>query len=100
MIDDDGITLNCAGHILDGDGVGTGIQLISRNFVTIMNCDVTEFSVGIDIGSSSNNNTLKNNNTFDNEDDGIFLGDSNGNTVVGNTANENGVFGIILFHSD
>jgi hypothetical protein len=45
-----GVTLDCGGLTIKGRGVGTGISALSGEFVTIMNCVVDSFSIGIQVG--------------------------------------------------
>jgi len=98
IIGDEDITLDCKNHLLDGNGFGgTGIYIGGQSFVTIKNCNVTEYEVGI-LLNGADENTLKSNNAFEN-DFGIFLDGSNGNTLKANDASNNGS-GIILEFSD
>jgi len=124
VIDDDEITLNCDGHLLEGFGSGVpnmnGITIDGQNFVTIKNCDVTEFANGIFVDPNSDSNTIKGNNAFENmrgifldqsdwneikdnnvhnNGDGIFLLSNSNNTLADNHADHNG-FGIILDDSE
>jgi len=124
IIDDDEITLNCDGHLLEGFGSGVpnmnGIVIDGQNFVTIKNCDITEFANGIFVDPDSESNTIKGNNAFENmrgifldqsdwneikdnnfhnNGDGIFLISSSNNTLADNHADHNG-FGIILDNSE
>ncbi len=92
------ITLNCADHLLTGDGTGDGISLFGRTGVTIENCDVKNFALGIFLFGSSGN-TLTGN-TPSNNVDGIRLTNSNGNTLEGNTADSNTGSGIFLSNSN
>src|SRR5689334_17389669 len=69
-----GITLDCAGHnvsgIISSFRTSMGIVLEGRNGVTVENCQVTGFSVGIKLISSTNN-TLRGNVFNGNNNDGI-----------------------------
>ena len=49
----DGITLDCSGHAINGNG-NYGIVLDGRSSVKITNCNITRFSIGISISSSFN----------------------------------------------
>ena len=126
----DGITLDCAGHEVVGPAAPSeldiGIQVHFRSGVTVRNCDVSGFAIGISLHDTENttidSNTLHDNVTgdvpvgialngasgnvisanvaSDNAGDGIAVqvsaGDSTGNTLVGNTVTGNGRYGIIL----
>ena len=61
----DGMTLDCDGHSITGVGGDVGIELSGRTGVVITNCTVTNF------------------------DDGISLTNSDGNTLINNTASGN-----------
>ncbi|MBI5388812.1 right-handed parallel beta-helix repeat-containing protein, partial [Candidatus Woesearchaeota archaeon] len=60
----DNIILDCNGHSLRGNGTGTGITITSRNNVTIKNCSISSFQVGIPLRDSNVNlisDTITNN---------------------------------------
>jgi parallel beta-helix repeat protein len=89
-IDDDGITLNCAGHLLEGSGFGSGISLQDQNLVTIKNCHVKGFGAGIVLGGS-HGSTFTGNTANENINEGFFAFGSSGNTFKDNTASGNGI---------
>jgi len=95
----DNVTLDCNQHTITGSGSSNGINLVSRSGVTVKNCNVTGFSVGIKL-DASNGNTLTGNTANSNNSDGIVLFSSNGNTLTGNTANSNTLHGIFLSFSN
>ena len=45
-----GVTLDCGGLTIKGRGVGTGISALSGEFVTITNCVVDSFAIGVSVG--------------------------------------------------
>ena len=89
----DGITLDGAKHTLTGDGTGNGVLVDGRTGVTIKNVVVENFNVGIFL-DESNGNTLAGNLANSNSFTGIVLSDSDGNTLINNVANSNGQVGI------
>ena len=91
----DGITLDGARHTLTGDGTGNGVLLSGRTGVTVKNVIVKNFEVGIFL-SNSDGNTLTSNTANSNTGDGISLEGSDGNTLKNNTANSNVNEGILL----
>jgi len=136
--DYDGIWIQRSNVVLDGAGYtaqrsegkvggGSGIYLQGRNNVTIMNVEITHFSIGIEITGSSHDNVSGNiitanndygiwldsssNNNIENNivasngqlnqtmGDGIMLGSSSGNNVSGNYVTANGRMGIWLSDS-
>lgn len=123
----DNVTLDCAGHKVTGIGKGYGIVLSGRTGVTVRNCDVSgfvqgitlyesddntieenhahdntsdDFSVGIGIYGSSDNNTISKNLATGNGNQGIHVGMSEGNTIFRKSAISNGRTGIILHLAD
>jgi parallel beta-helix repeat protein len=86
-----------AGYTVKGSGTGTGIDLESVNNVTIKNTNITGFSSGIWLNSSSSN-TLLDNGITGNGLYGIGLNYSSSNTMSDNSASGNGV-GIYLYYS-
>ncbi|TSC75925.1 MAG: Uncharacterized protein G01um101430_95 [Parcubacteria group bacterium Gr01-1014_30] len=59
------VTLDCAGHRITGSGTGFGIYLNNKVGVTIKNCEVSSFSIGIESYQSSEV-TFENNDLFSN----------------------------------
>ena len=121
-ITQDNLTLDGAGHMIIGPGSGSGVYLSGRTGVTIKNLDIRRFEHGIYLLESSGN-TLTDNTALKN-DYGIYLDEnssgnmlsdntasnkyfgiiirhsSNNNTLIGNVANSNGLYGIVIRHSD
>ena len=97
-----GGTLKCTNNaILSGDGKGLGIFLDNVSGVgeTVKNCDIRHFSIGI-LLSESTGNTLKNNEVTGSTSRGsggiTLVKDSDKNTLLNNTANDNNGRGIAL----
>jgi len=106
IIDADGVTLDGDGHKVIGPGpyvmiwglyeecnisgprMPTGILLEGRTGVTVENCRVTGFSWGFFLGGSDGN-TLQGNTANDNAFVGFVLESSSNNTLLNNTANNN-----------
>ena len=100
------IVLNCAGHTISGSGPYFGIYLGGITGVTVKNCSVTGFTggtlgsggpVGVGFALLSSGNTLIGNTANDNYI-GFALGSPSGNTLIGSTANGN-FLGFILISS-
>lgn len=91
-----GVTLDCAGHVITGPAGSTqaGIHVVGVDSVTVVNCTVETFLVGIGL-ASSNGDTIKNNFALDNAV-GIALQGSNGNTVVSNDVSSNSNDGFLI----
>jgi len=49
----DGVTLDCQGNSIIGDGNGRGIVIDKRSDVTVLNCDVSNFATGIWLAGSA-----------------------------------------------
>jgi parallel beta-helix repeat protein len=100
IIEADGITLNGDGHMIIGPGSSNvligdprikwaftiGILLEERTGVTVKNCRVTGFGDGIYL-YDSDGNTLLNNTANDNVFTGFVLSSSSNNILLNNTAN-------------
>jgi len=90
------IVLDCNGKTITGlplpqpMAIG-GVNLQGRTGVTIKNCTLTSFMIGIGLSSSSNNIIL--NNTVNYDGEGIVLYDSRNNVIDSNTGGSNGVSG-------
>jgi parallel beta-helix repeat protein len=68
VIGADNVTLNCAGHSVIGPGSGFGIFATSSG-VTVTNCVVRGFELGIFLVGSSNS-SVTNDTAFDNTNQG------------------------------
>jgi nitrous oxidase accessory protein NosD len=87
----DGVTLNCAGHAVIGEGAGDGISVDANN-VTVRKCDVTSFATGIYTAARGGRILA---NTLNNNGEGLRLDGATGAAVSGNSANANDFWGII-----
>jgi parallel beta-helix repeat protein len=93
IIQKDNITLDGAGHTVQGTGSGTGIYMFERNHVTVRDISVKSKLYGICLEHSSDNTIMRSmteSGTF-----GIWLVDSARNNIVANNVTEN-YYGISL----
>jgi len=95
QIDSDGVTLDGNGRIIIGTGTGSGIFLSGRNNITIKNLDISKFTYGVFLWAS-NNNSITNNFSHNNYNDGIRIDDSWSNNIKDNTISYN-YFGIAIW---
>lgn len=122
VIGADDIVLDCDGYALNGPGSDIGILLDGRTGVTVKNCIVNRFSVGIlltdasanavfknsvsgstsvgsgavQLSNGSDGNVLKLNRSYANDGRGIAIIDSTGNLLEDNGVMGNGFRGIDL----
>ena len=83
-----GITLNCAGHTIYGEGANAGISLAGITGVTVENCKVKYFYYGFELTSSSGDILTRN--TANSNNYGFYLDTpSTTNTLRGNRATGN-----------
>ena len=91
------ITLDCNGHSITGTSTGYGIYISHKTGITIKNCNIVNFSVGIFLGYSSeiiiSENNIKSNYR------GIQFGsvagsDSNYTKIINNNISNNNEIGI------
>lgn len=87
------VVLDCNGATLNGTGFGRGIYAGDVRSVTIKNCNIQNYDIGID--THSEYSTITNNNLNSN-DNGLVLWQANGNTITKNHINSNAVHGIDL----
>lgn len=90
----DNIVLDCDGYSITGSGGGNGVTLSGRTGVTVKNCDVSNFDIGVYLSSSSSN-TLTGNAITDNNNIGIYLLSSNSNAVNQNKIHSNRFYDIV-----
>lgn len=90
-----GVTLDCAGHTLNGAGPGSGpgVELSGRRNVTIKSCRVTNFDSGLLVVATSGSRFM-NNVAESNRLSGFELYVSSGNVLAGNRADGNLVHGV------
>jgi parallel beta-helix repeat protein len=86
-----GVTLNCAGHLVSGEGSGVGIN-VAANGVSVTNCRVQAFDTGIHTNSDVTH-ILRNDVAHNGE--GIRLSGATNAAVSQNTATHNQLWGII-----
>jgi parallel beta-helix repeat protein len=87
------VVLDCNGATLNGTGFGRGIYAGDVRSVTVKNCNIQNYDIGIDTHSVYS--TITNNNLNSN-DNGLVLWQANGNTITKNHINSNAVHGIDL----
>ncbi|MEM3505599.1 MAG: right-handed parallel beta-helix repeat-containing protein [Archaeoglobaceae archaeon] len=89
---------------MTGSGSGKGI-LIQANNVTIANVNASAYDYGIYL-SSSNNSTIANCYTLNNDETGIYLNYTTNSTIANNTVSNNNQAqkwnsgGIVLYNSN
>ncbi len=108
------ITLDCNGHTVSGRRRGrgrppidpVGILLTNRKNVTIKNCHVRGFNIGIGLNGSKNNELMGNTATrasctpeVELCGNGFVLFESGKNKLTENTANDNGFSGFLVIDS-
>jgi parallel beta-helix repeat protein len=103
VIERNNIVLNGAGYTVSGSGSGDGITLTNISNVTINNMIIKNFGWGVYLWSPFDC-TLSGNTVTANNDNGIMLNNSPGNTLFGNnTLSGNNVvndgYGIFLYAS-
>ncbi|MBT3583199.1 PGF-pre-PGF domain-containing protein [Candidatus Woesearchaeota archaeon] len=91
------IIFDCAGFTVDGDSDtdGFGFFVNNTNNVTIKNCNISQFNVGIFLGNG-NNHTVTNVTSTYNAREGIYLLSSNFNTLANLTLSSNTQEGLQL----
>ena len=97
VITSDDVVLDCDGHTVEGPGDGEGISLLSVSNVSLVNCRITGFAIGVYV-SGGGFNEIRGNVVLANHDSQIRLENSDDNVITDNEAS-GGAFGIILFGS-
>lgn len=95
VIDDDDVTLDCAGYSVVGPDAFAGISVVNRTDVTVSHCVVSGFTVGIVVDGSTGT-TLENNTSSANSNAGFRLLQSSDSSVTSNVAKDNGLSGFFL----
>ena len=88
------ITLDCNGYTINGSGVNYGVSLNGKKQVTIKNCNIENYRVGIAVKRtryvSMIDNTLTSNRA------GIYIEESENDTILNNVVEGNAVFGMFF----
>lgn len=82
QIDNDGITLDGAGHSSIGGNTGSGVYLSWYDNVTVKNFNISHYAYGIILANSSNNSIFDN--TFSYNESGLYLNNSTANRILTN----------------
>ncbi|MCV0392646.1 MAG: right-handed parallel beta-helix repeat-containing protein [Nitrosopumilus sp.] len=99
VVSANGITLDGDGHSISGDGTGFGIDISSKNGITVTDTTISDFHLGVKLYFGTNN--VISDNFFSNNSENIQLRSfSNGNTISGNTISNSQTNGISLVDSD
>lgn len=95
VINSNNIVIDCMGYSIIGNGTGTGINITGFSNVTLRNCTITNFSVGVLKQNSQNGNFVSPMNVFGNSINFFIQNDplvvngnltfAPGNSVVQNT---------------
>ncbi|MBI5159164.1 right-handed parallel beta-helix repeat-containing protein [Candidatus Micrarchaeota archaeon] len=80
VIDADNVTLDCAGYSITGRGVGSGVNATGRKNITIKNCNIRSFLVGINF-TKTNNSLITNNTIFNSTYWGVYVDVSNNTNI-------------------
>ena len=99
VVERDSIIIDGAGYNLEGTGIGNGISLEGRKYVTIRNMAIRVFEIGIYLEASSICQIFMTNIsvTFDS---GILLNSSSGNNVSGSNIQFNRGFAAISLYKE
>lgn len=97
QIDADGITLDCDGHYVYGNGFGDGIYVAEKSYVTIKNCNVSDWRNGIYVYGGTSN--IIYNNSLDLNHSGIRLNLSSKAEIKNNDV-KGGSTPIVIFDGD
>jgi hypothetical protein len=89
IVVDSNITINCNGHSLIGNGSGSGIFILSKDNIEIINCTIANFTEGVSAGES--NNLLINTSIFYNNTNGITIDNGQFKNVYNNTFYNNDI---------
>lgn len=100
IIGADNVTLDCNDHAVKGNGVGDGINIAGRTGITVRNCVINDFAVGLRL-QFSDNNVIEDNTANNSVLWGFIVGEgSAGNMLLGNKAVSGAQDGFALFSHD
>ncbi|MBW2999948.1 RecX family transcriptional regulator [Candidatus Woesearchaeota archaeon] len=85
IIGADNLTINCNDHTISGNGNLVGINITNHDWITIKDCNISNFEYGV-FGNHTNYVSIYNNN-FTNNNYGVYLEDSNYTNITRNVFN-------------
>jgi len=97
VIERDNVTLDGADYMIQGAGVGIGVNLTNRSHITIKNVRIVKFETGIFLKNSYRNKLSGNDITYNR--DGVWLYGSSGNSIFWNNVANNNLAGVYLLNS-
>jgi parallel beta-helix repeat protein len=92
VVEKDDVVIDGAGYSLQGNGIGTGINLIGRTNVKVKKIEITNFFYGIYLNYSISN--IISNSSVQANFSGIFLSASSNNSIINCNITKNGSSGI------
>jgi len=100
VINANDVTLDCAGTKIHGNGTGRGIQGLAKNNTKIINCEITNYDIGIRYNKGTYSN-ISQNHIYNVTSTGIELTNSNHSTIDSNildnaTTSGSGKRGIVI----
>jgi parallel beta-helix repeat protein len=95
-------TFDCQGHSITGNNTeySRGVDLSQIENLTVRDCSISNYYVGIWATSSSSRDNHIINNTLTSNYMGVFLGGSHNNQILGNTVSGSTTEGIYVISSD
>ncbi len=99
IVGDNDLTIDCQGHLIDGNGTGIGIVNNGYDNVTIKNCTIREFGTGIYLYGAADYNKLEYNTVYSNTGHGISLNNSWWTDINQNNVHSNSYNGLYLYNS-
>ncbi|MBI5159166.1 right-handed parallel beta-helix repeat-containing protein [Candidatus Micrarchaeota archaeon] len=91
----DSITLDCNGYNVTGNGIGAGVNATGRKNLVIRNCNIRNFTVGINF-TKTNYSDITNNRVWNNSELGVYFTNSNSSNITSNNIHNNTVNAIWL----
>ncbi|GEM_PF-7097665 len=86
VIASDGVVLDCGGHTIRGTGDGTGILLSGVDDVTVRDCVVVGFGVGVLISGSDTSGNTVTESLVEGNSSGFVIAGASSNTLSANRA--------------
>ncbi|MBI5159163.1 right-handed parallel beta-helix repeat-containing protein, partial [Candidatus Micrarchaeota archaeon] len=94
----DSITLDCNGYSIASNGNGAGVNATGRKNIVIKNCNIRNFTVGVNF-TKTNYSDILNNQVWNNSLYGVYFTTSNSSNITSNNVYNNSGYGVYLAYS-
>ena len=99
IVEESGVTLDCDGHSISGDGSGAGVYADGADSLVIKNCIIRDFQTGVELNNIADavilDNTITNNGVIMDGFSGIHMTEVDNANILNNDISSND-YGVVM----